>query len=171
MDSTAPNSTERVTSAHACLGRARIPSGADSDTGAHMLLGPIDPSARYKGRAISCVACRTTISFLCRTMFRSIGRADQKVNVVGPSTARFICSNFYKHDFRMARFVLSSKDSSEEIPRGKFNVDRLAAVVPPPRIHCHRYFRVCANGRSSGIFAATPNGRNWPVSDRHVQLK
>ena len=34
-------------------------------TGAHMLLGPIDPSARYKGRAISCVACRTTISFLC----------------------------------------------------------------------------------------------------------
>jgi hypothetical protein len=35
----------------------------------------------------------------------------------------------------MARFVLSSKDSSEEIPRGKFNVDRLAAVVPPPRIH------------------------------------
>ena len=45
-----------------------------------------------------------------------------------------MCSNFYKRDFRMARFVLSSKDSFDEIPRGKFNVDRLAAVVPPPRI-------------------------------------
>jgi len=48
-------------------------------------------------------------------------------------------------------------------------LDRLAAMVPPPRIHRHRYFRGAgANGSSREIFAATPNGRSWPFSDHRI---
>ena len=45
-------------------------------------------------------------------------------------------------------------------------LDRLAALISPPRVHRHRYPRVAsANGRSGETSAATPNVRTWPVSD------
>ncbi|TMH06186.1 MAG: hypothetical protein E6H67_06885 [Betaproteobacteria bacterium] len=42
-------------------------------------------------------------------------------------------------------------------------IDRLAALVPPPRIPPPPLPRCAgANGRSRKISAATPNGRSWP---------
>ena len=41
-------------------------------------------------------------------------------------------------------------------------LDRLAALLPPPRLH--RHFGAGANGRSQDMFAATINGNTWPTA-------
>lgn len=41
-------------------------------------------------------------------------------------------------------------------------LDRLAALVPPLRVHRHRHFGAGSNGRSWTISAATADGRSWP---------
>ena len=42
-------------------------------------------------------------------------------------------------------------------------LDRLAALVPPPRIHRHRYFGVLARTAAHGdVSGVTPSGRTWP---------
>ena len=109
-------------------------------------VGPVDPCARYKRRAFLALHVTQTphghIILANRTLFRSsgpsIGRADQKVNAVGPSTARFTRGNFYKRAVRISRFVAWSKDSFDEVPTGNSTSTELAAPVPLPRFHRHR---------------------------------
>jgi hypothetical protein len=42
-------------------------------------------------------------------------------------------------------------------------INRVAGLVPPPRVHRHHSFGAGANGRSPEISGATADGWSWPL--------
>ena len=49
-------------------------------------------------------------------------------------------------------------------------LDRLAALVPPPRTHRSRYFGVRASTPLTGNFRATANDRSWPSLCKNAKV-
>ena len=120
-------------------------------TGAHMLLGPIGPSARYKGKAISCVACRTTISFLCVERCFNLKHRSGRSESQSSWTVRLVpyAAIFTNTTSAWRGFVLSSKDSSEEIPLGNSMSTDLPRWCGRRGSHRHRYRRRTMGARRS----------------------
>jgi hypothetical protein len=74
----------------------------------------------------------------------------------------------HQHDAEHLVYIIAKPHPdgpSDLVPTPLELIDKIAALVPPARIHRHRHFDVLARrGRSRVIFATTPNGRSWPTA-------